>query len=365
MVVAAERWQTRRDFDDNSDDDVDNNISEGQWQGQGGGGGGGGTSRAKAKASMEMREMKETEPATKVATKQQQQQQQQQYDEQQQQQDNMETTDEEKKGLLQGLWEVAKSNDMREVACVMVVCFTFSFAGAGVKVLLTSLFSVSFGISFVDSTYFAALNLLGLALCRAAAPYSVKLLGGESSPPSRGASDGSGGSGGNVIYWIYCTLLFFDTVMYGVLPTIMDSSSNVWAFWAVLLVVVGDFAGLVSLVQQLAMVHLGPALFSQSFVFMYAAVGAGGVLGPIVAFAFAESSDFSPDSFHSFFYAASALQGVSTLVMLYVALTRTTTRTAARRRQQQNRRRDGDESTDKDGAHGDQQGDEEEGMIKR
>lgn len=191
------------------------------------------------------------------------------------------------------------------------LCFhtaAYPFTGFGMKALTTSIFHVSYGTSFLESSHLSALSLVGFMVVRAVSPMVVNRL---------------------PVLVLVTALLSVNAFLFVLYPTIVVTCST-WVLLLAKTVATGNFAGIQAVQVLLIMKVLGAANLGRASASLGTATFIGFAAGPLVGqytqMLTQTTGEGKPayESFFPFFYVCAALAalGVINLLCLGIGLSR-------------------------------------------
>lgn len=174
------------------------------------------------------------------------------------------------------------------------------FSGFGMKALSASIFQVSYGTSFLSSSYLSAITLSGYISFRVVSPLVVKRL--------------------PVIAFVTAVMVV-NALLFALYPTIVVTCSK-WVLVGAKTIAAGNFAGLQAVQELLIMKAYGPALLGRVQAALGTAQFIGFAAGPLIGqyshMLIQDPSDGAAayKSFFPFFYACAAIAALGAINML-------------------------------------------------
>jgi len=183
------------------------------------------------------------------------------------------------------------------------VMFCVTFAGMGMKALLTSIYENTYHEPYLKSVYLAALSLVLFAVLRAVTPLCTKYFQAS---------------------WWYPPGLMLMGVLYGICPLVIESLPVGFLVMAKMLTG-GVFSSLSSLTALLVKETFGSDGLAVALPFVGLAMGTGLALGPVAGFyMYSYGAECSGDSYcrtayNPFFFLCCAVTGSAALLSLFHA----------------------------------------------
>jgi hypothetical protein len=185
------------------------------------------------------------------------------------------------------------------------LCFhaaAYPFTGVGLKLLSTTIFQVSYGTSFLVSSYLSALSLIGLIVVRAVAPLVVYRF---------------------PVLVLVTALMSVNAVLFALYPTIVATCS-LWVLVAAKTVANGNFAGISAVQDLLLMRVVGATNLGSVQASLGTAQFIGFAAGPLVGqyshMLVQGGGKPSYASFFPFFYSCAAVAALGVINLLYLGI---------------------------------------------